>query len=140
MVDVEIIRSRLATLVEMLSILKRHQKLSLKSYLEDRERQLIVEHALLVGIQSILDLATHILADSEVKDISDYRDALLKLGRIKVLPSHFAERIADMAGFRNLLIHEYQEIDSRKVHGFLTQRLSDFEEFIRYLRDHFRLV
>lgn len=140
MVDLEIVRSRLATLTEMLSILKRHQKLSLKAYLEDRERQLVIEHALLVGIQSILDLATHVLADSDVRDISDYRDALLKLARIKVLPSHFSEQIADMAGFRNLLIHEYQEINPQKVHQFLTQRLTDFEEFIRYLRDHFRLA
>lgn len=62
-----------------------------------------------------------------------------ELAQIKVLPSSFSESIADMAGFRNRLIHEYQDIDPRKVHEFLQNRLGDFEEFIRYPRDYFRL-
>ena len=35
---------------------------------------------------------------------------------------------------------QYQEIDPKRVYRFLTERLADFEEFIRYLRDHFRLA
>lgn len=58
----------------------------------------------------------------------------------EMLSPHFAESIADMAGFRNRLIHEYQEVDPRKVHHFLSARLGDFEEFLRCLRDHFRLA
>lgn len=140
MVDLEIVRSPLASIAEMPSLLRRHEKVPVEDFLTNRELQLAVEHALLIAIQSLLDLATHILADSELRDIADYRDALLKLGQIKVIPLHFAESISEMAGFRNRLVHEYQEIDPKRVHAFLRTRLGDFEEFLRYLRDHFRLT
>lgn len=42
-----------------------------------------------------------------------------------------------MASFRNLLIHEYAEVDLVTVHDVLQNRLGDFEQFIepiqRYL-------
>ena len=139
MVQTEVIRSKLESIREMLAILRRHQKKSLEDFLADRDSQLAVEHALLVAIQSLLDLGSHLLADREVRNISDYRDVILKLGQVKILPAFFSESIAEMAGFRNRLIHEYQEIDPRKVHQFLQARLQDFEDFIRYIRDHFRL-
>jgi uncharacterized protein YutE (UPF0331/DUF86 family) len=99
-----------------------------------------VEHALFIAIQSLLDLGSHILADLEIRNVSDYRDVILKLGQAKVIPLHFAEAIADMSGFRNRLIHEYEDIDPSRVHHFLQNRLKDIEDFIRYIREYLRLV
>ena len=139
MVNLEIVRSRLETIHEMLSALQRHQKLALEDFLSNRDAQLAAEHALFVAIQSLLDLGSHILADREVRNIADYRDVILKLGQAKVLPPSFAESIADMAGFRNRLIHEYQDVDPQKIHEFIQRRLRDFEEFARHIRDYYRL-
>lgn len=139
MVEIEILRSRLESIREMLEILRRHQEKSLEDFLKDRDSQLAVEHALYLAIQNILDLGSHILADRGIRDVSDYRDVILKLGQAKVLPGSFAESIADMAGFRNRLIHEYKDIDPGKVHEFLQHRLGDFEDFLRYIRDQFRI-
>ena len=36
-----------------------------------------------------------------------------------------------MAGFRNILVHEYLEIDRRRVYQILKDDLDDFERFIR---------
>ena len=36
-----------------------------------------------------------------------------------------------MAGFRNILVHEYLEIDRRRVFSVLKDDLGDFEKFIR---------
>jgi uncharacterized protein YutE (UPF0331/DUF86 family) len=36
-----------------------------------------------------------------------------------------------MAGFRNILVHEYLEIDRRRVFSALKNDLGDFEKFIR---------
>lgn len=138
MVDKEVVRSRLESIREMLETLQRHRKLNLEEFLNNRDHQLASEHALYIAIQSLLDLGSHILADQGIRDITDYRDIIMKLAQAKVLPSFFAESIADMAGFRNRLIHEYQDIDPRKVYEFLQKRLGDFEEFLRYIRDYFR--
>lgn len=140
MVNPEVIRSRLESIREMVEILHRHRNTAQKEFLADRDAQLATEHALFVAIQSLLDLGSHILADREIRNVADYRDVILKLGQTQVIPSSFAESIADMAGFRNWLIHEYQDIDPGKVYEFLQHRLGDFEDFMRYVRDTLRLV
>ncbi len=33
-----------------------------------------------------------------------------------------------MARFRNLLVHEYAEVDDRRVHGFLAADIQDLEQ------------
>ena len=36
-----------------------------------------------------------------------------------------------MAGFRNILVHEYLEIDRHRVYRALRDDLGDFEKFIK---------
>jgi len=137
-VDPEKIRARIEAMREVLTVLRRHRKSNLKQFLANRDAQFTVQHALYIAVQSLLDIGIHILADSGVRNISDYRDVIMKLGQIKVLPPSFTESIADMAGFRNRLIHEYEDIDPSKIHAFLKNRLWDFEDFIKYVRDYLR--
>jgi len=49
----------------------------------------------------------------------------------KVLPKPLSKRLISMAGFRNVLVHEYLEIDRRRVWRVLNDELGDFEKFIR---------
>ena len=53
------------------------------------------------------------------------------LARHKVLPARLAKKLVPMAGFRNVLVHEYLEIDRRRVYRALKQELRDFESFVR---------
>ena len=45
----------------------------------------------------------------------------------------FAERFAPIAGFRNILVHNYLEIDWKEVYDNL-QKLSDVYEFMEYVK------
>ena len=140
MVKIDVFNAKFDSINKMLLILREHQKLSLQEFLEQQTIQLAVEHALFVAIQSLLDLGSHILADREIRNIADYRDVLVKLGREMILPPHFAESIVNMASFRNRLIHEYEDVNPKLVYEFLQTRLGDFEEFMRHIRDYFRLT
>ena len=139
MVKIEIIHSKFKSINETLEILRPYQKLSLQDFLRNKDSQFTVQYALLTAIQALLDVGNHILADRNIRNVADYRDIIVKLGQEKIMPPSFIESISDMAGFRNRLIHEYQDVDPQKVYGFLKERLGDFEEFMRLVRDHFRL-
>lgn len=93
-----------------------------------------VEHGLQLAVQVVLDVGNHILVSLEEHQIEEYKDVIKKLGERKVLPKDFARQILEMAGFRNLLVHEYAEVDVRKVYAFLQHRLGDFDEFARHIR------
>jgi uncharacterized protein YutE (UPF0331/DUF86 family) len=45
----------------------------------------------------------------------DAYGAIEMLGKVGVLPRELAERLAPIAGFRNILVHEYLEINWNKV-------------------------
>ncbi len=72
-----------------------------------------------VAIQATIDIGALLLAESATKVPESYKDVLLALGQIGVLPLDFAKKIAPMAQFRNVLVHLYLEIDLRKVYFYL---------------------
>jgi len=49
----------------------------------------------------------------------------------KILSKGLSAKLTSMAGFRNILVHEYLEIDRRRVFSALKNELVDFERFIR---------
>ena len=46
------------------------------------------------------------------------------------------EKLIKMAGFRNVLIHEYRDILIEKVYDILQNRLSDFYSFAQSILDY----
>jgi uncharacterized protein YutE (UPF0331/DUF86 family) len=53
------------------------------------------------------------------------------LAKHKALPAPLAKRLTAMAGFRNILVHEYLEIDRHRVYRALKDQVGDFEKFIK---------
>jgi uncharacterized protein YutE (UPF0331/DUF86 family) len=79
-------------------------------------------------VQNVLDLATHLVA-SAGRDAPDYASAIDQLGALGVLPGPFAQRLRAIAGFRNVLVHGYLEVDVVRLHRVLSEQLDDFVEF-----------
>jgi uncharacterized protein YutE (UPF0331/DUF86 family) len=126
--DPLLVRRRLAFLDELLVELVRHQGLPLASLRSDLTRTLAVERALQLCAQVVVDLANHLLASAGLSS-DDGQDAVRKLGRLGVLPAPFADRLAPVASFRNVLVHAYVEVDLAIVHERLNHGLEDFREF-----------
>ena len=55
------------------------------------------------------------------------------LGENKVVPVDLAKKMAPLAGLRNILVHDYLEIDLKRIYEFLRNDLSDFSEFGKYI-------
>jgi uncharacterized protein YutE (UPF0331/DUF86 family) len=60
-----------------------------------------------------------------------HKDAIIILGEEGVLPKEFAAEISGIAGFRNLLVHDYIKIDYDKVADKVNNRLGDFVTFAK---------
>ena len=89
------------------------------------------ERYLQLAIQAVLDISHHIVADSDLPLPADSRSLFELLARQKVISKALSVKLAAMAGFRNILVHEYLEIDRHRVYRALTTDLRDFESFIR---------
>jgi uncharacterized protein YutE (UPF0331/DUF86 family) len=94
----------------------------------------IVERNLEVAIQCCIDMGHRIISIEEAVKPTDYYEGFIILGQLKVLPINFSKKIASMAGFRNILVHEYIGIDWDEVYRNL-QRLPDIYRFAEFVRD-----
>ena len=50
--------------------------------------------------------------------------------KAKIIPKSLGEKIREMKGTRNILVHKYRCVDDKTIYEILEDNLKDFEEFI----------
>lgn len=73
----------------------------------------------------------HLLADAGAALPDTNRGVFLALAQQRIVPPERVEHWADMAGFRNILVHGYDEVDLDIVYRAWQDRLEDLEAFGR---------
>jgi len=129
-IDVEVVRRHLAALRYSLEVLLTRTDISLEALDADTEGRWVVERGLQLCAQNALDIATHIAA-GRGRDVPDYASAIDELGRLGVLSRGFAREFRSVAGFRNVLVHGYLDVDLDVLYVLLHERLGDFESFAK---------
>ncbi len=134
--DTTPVAARLSVIADSVSALREKQSLSFDELASDHDLLASAERDFQVAIQAALDIGSLILSDRSVLIPQGYRDIFPKLAGIGVLPDDFARKLVGMAGFRNVLVHMYLEVDPRKVYSSLQHDLGDFELFARYVGEY----
>lgn len=130
------VERHLQDLEDMLAELEVLRGRSVDELRADRTSLLALEHALQRAIQNVLDIAAHILSDMAVNQWEDYREAATKLGEQGVVTSELAERLASMAGLRNILVHGYIDLDVARLASLVDSQLDDFRTFARAILEY----
>jgi uncharacterized protein YutE (UPF0331/DUF86 family) len=128
--DPEIIRDRESRIREYTSDLRSFAHISETDFLENRERQYAVLHALQLAIEACVEIATHICAADALGTPASYAEAFELLGRAGVLDERLTDDLRRMARFRNRIVHFYGRIDLSLVYDLLQRRLSDFDRYL----------
>jgi uncharacterized protein YutE (UPF0331/DUF86 family) len=89
-----------------------------------------VKYTFVTAIEACVDVAQHICATEGWGPPTDNGDAVRLLGERGVLTAELAVSMRKAVGFRNVLVHDYIEVDDLIVVGRL-KSLGDFEEFVR---------
>jgi uncharacterized protein YutE (UPF0331/DUF86 family) len=101
--------------------------------LQDPYLQDVIERNLEVAAQAVIDISNRIISIGGFEKPRDYYEAILRLGETEVLPLDFAQNLAPIAGFRNILVHDYMDIDWDEVYSNLHQ-LHDLLQFMNYVK------
>ncbi len=131
--DLEAISGLLDTLRAQRELLERPRQMTREQFKDDVERQYVAKHALLLAIQSCLDICAHIIAAAGTSAPTDYAEMPRTLATLGILPSDLAEKLAQAAGFRNRLVHVYQVVDLDVVYDVLQNDLGDFDAFMTHI-------
>jgi uncharacterized protein YutE (UPF0331/DUF86 family) len=128
--DRAVIRRHLLALDQALQTLRQHQGRPIEVLQSSREERWVVERGLQLCTQNVIDIATHLAASAGL-DVPDYATAIDRLAELDILPVEFAARFRAVAGFRNIVVHGYLDVDLTIVYRLLNERLEDFPEFAR---------
>lgn len=102
---------------------QRYQSISLEELKIDRDKRNMVLHAMLVSIQAAIDIATGLIAKEGLGKPTTYRETFEILGQAGLISENLAEELSDLAGFRNVLVHIYWQLDLNQVYGVLQNDL-----------------
>jgi uncharacterized protein YutE (UPF0331/DUF86 family) len=88
-----------------------------------------VKYRFVVAVEVAVDVSRHVAASEGMRAPQDMRDAFVVLVEQGWLPA--TADLPAMAGFRNLLVHGYAEVDDGLVRELLRTRLDDLDAFRR---------
>lgn len=131
----ESIRAKLLKLEEVISELKDLRRLGEETFRSSRAQMWSVERGLQLGAEILLDIGAHILSAQYGISPADYKDILEQLGQQGLLNKDLKNRLKGVAGFRNILVHDYIRLDPEKVLEALHQAPEDFSDFALAIRD-----
>jgi uncharacterized protein YutE (UPF0331/DUF86 family) len=132
--DPEIIRSKLLDISEAVSRLRSWLPLTVDRLEQDVMLRWAVEHGLHIAAEALFDAGNHLLSGEFQETADEYREIAPRLVARGVLSRGTAQRLESLAGFRNVLVHDYATVDVRRVHAGLG-RLDDFEAFVADVED-----
>jgi len=127
-IDVEVLDARLRELSHRLKRLAAKKPASLRRLLEDEDLQDIVSRNLELAIQACIDIAMHVCAAYAVVPASS-GEAFSALAEKKLIPRVLAQRLRRAVGLRNILVHEYVEVDWKIVRRVIEDDTADLAAF-----------
>ncbi|MDY9927294.1 type VII toxin-antitoxin system HepT family RNase toxin [Methanosarcina sp.] len=107
---------------------------------ENYEARSAIERNFQLAIECAIDIGEIIISKEGFERPEDYRSVFLILGKHGVLPKDFAEKFSAAAGFRNFLVHIYENVDLDIIEKYLVENLEDFDTFASYVAEYIEKI
>ena len=118
-------QDELAHLVEL-------SRYSFNEIVSDFVKMSALERILERIISRSIDINNHLIAELTTKDTSppkDFKETFMRLAELGICSEEFAERISKSVGTRNVLVHEYDKVDYRKIYESVSDCLLDYQQY-----------
>lgn len=124
------IEKNLSLIQEFLIELKKLASISIEGFLSDKRNPASAESYLRRSLEALFDIGRHILAKTYGFKELEYKEIARQLGEKEIVQRDYAKTLIKMAGYRNRMVHLYNEITPEEIYHILKEHLSDIERFI----------
>jgi uncharacterized protein YutE (UPF0331/DUF86 family) len=133
-VDRDLVTRKLAMIVDDLRAVGAFAAKPLDECLAGTIDEVVTERYLERMIGRMIDVNYHLITDAGHAPPRDYYESFTQLAKVGVMPAAFATRIAACAGLRDRIVHEYDDIDPRRVYeGLQAAVRGDIPEYLRHV-------
>lgn len=81
--------------------------------------------------EAAMDLAMHAVRSHHLGIPQESREAFSLLNKAGLLSKELTDRMTSMVGFRNIAVHDYQEVNLDIVKQIVEEHLVDFLNFVK---------
>lgn len=130
----ENIITRMAFIEAELSDLERFRSTDWQVFLNDRDSRRNIERIIENIANACIDIGKIILAGEAAEMPSTYKDVFLRLGALNLITLELAGEIAELVVVRNLLAHQYLDLEWDKIKKFLANGPEKVKELLQAAR------
>lgn len=136
MLDKELIKAKIELIQRDLERLEELKDYTIDEINKDFYKWSALKLTLVEIIGRAVDINSHIIAElGELKETAPgtLKETFLRLGKMKILPKDFSKEISRSAGFRNKIVHEYNDLETDKVYETVGEALSQYTKYCDYI-------
>ncbi len=122
-IEPTIVLSRLKFMSDNLRELRRFETITLDEYLDSFDQKIISERILELVIQAALDINEHLLTKGLQVQSTTNKQSFLNLGKYNIITVELAEELSLSAGVRNILAHQYLNINHKMLFSHIQKTL-----------------
>lgn len=127
---------KLSRIEEYLKELENFLKFSDKEILADPLKIHIGERLFKLIVENMTDINQHFIKELDLKLTEDFQGTFDTLTEHKIIPQKFTNKIAGVINLRNIIVHQYEELDKKKFLNDLRKDYSDFKEYIKIIKKY----
>lgn len=131
MISTEVINAMIDLIDENIRLIEEIRSQGYESFSNSFRDIQAAKHALQESIEACLDIGSHIIAEKGFRRAEDYKDIYKILEEEGVIDPVLSEKLQEMAQFRNLLVHKYGKIDTKRVFVIMSEDLKDIQDFVK---------
>lgn len=95
-------------------------------------------HHLQLALQAVLDICQHIISQKLFESYRENKEVFRILYGRKIISQDVKRAFEAAIGVRNILVHQYEDVDPRKVYDAIQNDLPDFDRFVYEIGEYLK--
>ena len=134
-VDPDVIKELLAHLREYVSRID-NMDFEPHELHEDVDVQDLVAHRLHTAVETMIDISMHIASGLNLPKRDDSASVIKLLGKERILSDNLVKRLTGAPGARNVIVHEYHNVDFQDLEKNLDQNIIDLKDYAKEIVEY----
>ena len=130
-INIDLIRRKLSRLTMYLERLKPLLEKKIGDYLKDDYLRFSTERLIQLIVECAADINNHVVVKNGQKPPEDYRSSFVKAAEAGLISRGLADNIKGSAGMRNILVHEYMDIDDKLIFETIPLAIKHYREYCK---------
>ncbi|HLB71466.1 MAG: DUF86 domain-containing protein [Candidatus Methanoperedens sp.] len=131
MISSEVINAMIDLIDENIRLIEEIRSQGFESFSKSFRDIQAAKHSLQEAIEACLDIGSHIIAERGFRRAEDYKDIYNVLEEEAIIDPVLSSKLQEMAKFRNLLVHRYGKIDTRRLFIIMSENTKDIQDFVK---------